>query len=284
MRPVVAFLLLLAGAVLVPLATAGWWAHGVLVEADGFVDTVAPLATEPTVRDEVEDRLVTETTRQVAGGTGLDGAQVEPLVRVAVRSAVADPAFARVWRTSTHDVHDQLVGVLSGPDPAGSADVGLELAPLSDEVLRELGAAGVPFTDQIPPVQATVPLLPASDLTRARAAYSLTDRWGPVLPFVALLLVALGLLAARRRARALLLTSVGVLLGLGLLAAAVALARVVVPPALPGSLPTSVAQAAFDTLVSGLWRDLTLVAVGALSLLVLAGLASGVRGRGAPSR
>jgi hypothetical protein len=217
----------------------------------------------------VEDRLVTATTRQVEVSTGGGGGQVERLIRVAVQQAIEDPAFARLWQTLTRDVHAQLVDVLSGSGPAGS-DIALRLAPLSDAVRQELVLAGVPFAAQLPTVQATVPLLSADQPARARGAFALLEEWGPRLPIVALLLIALGLLVARRRASALGYSSLAVLIEIGALACALLGARLVSPDAVPASLPTPVAHAMFDTLVSGLWRDLLVVAVAAALLLLVA--------------
>jgi hypothetical protein len=266
-RSTLAFLLLLVGVVLVPVATAGRWAHDALVPADGFVATVAPLATEPVVTGEVEDRLVAATTGELEARTGVGGEQVEPVVRLAVQRALADPAFARVWRTATRDVHSQIVDVLTGSSLA-APDVGLRLAPLSGSVRRELVAAGVPFAGRLPTVRTTVPLLPASELAQARGAFALLRDRAPVLPSVTLLLVGLGLLVAPRRASALGFSCLAVLIEIGVLACAVLGARLVSPDAVPGSLPTPVVHAVFDTLVSGLWRDLAVVAAGALLLLV----------------
>ena len=267
MRSALSFLLLLVGVVLVPVATAGRWAHDGLVTADGFVATVAPLATDLVVSGEVEDRLVSATLGRLEAATGVGGEQVEPVVRLAVQRAVADPAFARVWRTSTRDVHSQLIDVLTGPSPA-APDVGLRLAPLSGSVRRQLVSAGVPLAERLPTVQATLPLLPAAELAQAGGAFALLRDRVPVLPFVTLLLVGLGLLVAPRRASALGFACLAVLIEIGVLACAVLGARLVSPDAVPGSLPTPVVHAVFDTLVAGLWRDLAVVAVGALLLLV----------------
>lgn len=265
MRSTLALLLLLVGVVLVPVATAGRWAYDVLVPADGFVATVAPLATDPTVTREVEDRLVAATTRQIEVSTG-GGEQVEPLVRLAVQRAVEDPAFAGVWRVSTRGAHALLIDIMTGSSPPGS-DVALELAPLSGAVRQELVSSGVPFAERLPTVQATVPLMPADELVRARGAFALLEEWGPVLPWLTLLLITLGLLVARHRAGALRRSCLGVLLGLGLLALAVLAVRFVSPEAAKGRLPAPVVHAMFDVLVSQLWRDVLVVAVGALLLL-----------------
>lgn len=276
MRSVVAFLLLLVGVVMVPVATATWWAYDTVVPADGFVAALAPLATDPAVTGEVRGRLTTATTQRITEATGAAGDQVEPVVRLAAGRAVASPGFARAWRSSTRDVHSQLVGILSGPTSAtgSGGEIGLQLAPLSGVVRDELASAGVPFADQLPTVQASVPLFRTRDLAHARTVFAFVRTWGPVLPFVTLGLLALGVLVARRRARALRTAALGSLVGIALLAMAVLVARASAA-ALPGDLPAPVAHAVVDTLAAGLWRDLLVVAVGAAVLLLVSLVVAG---------
>lgn len=282
MRATLAFLLLLAGVVLVPVATVAWWADHELVRADGFVETVAPLATDPAVTDEVEDRLTAETTARIAEGTGVPGEQVGAPVRLAVRRAIADPAYARVWSITSVDVHRQLTGILRGRT-AATGDVGLRLAPLSDAVRQELVSSGIPLASRLPTVQATVPLLPADELVHARGAYTLLEDRARDLPLAALLLIALGLLVAPRRASALGYSCLAVVIELGMLACAVLGARFVSPDAVPGSLPTPMVLAVFDTLVAGLWWDLAIVA-GTAFVLLLAAMARRTSGSGTARR
>lgn len=274
MRSFVAFLLLLVAVLLVPVATVGWWAHDALIPADGYVETVEPLATDPAVVAEVEDRLVAATLQRIEAGTGADAAQAEPLVRSAVRRAVSDPAFARAWEVANRTLHGLAIGILSGRTPTtrSGSMTGIQLAPVSDIVREQLGAAGVPFADRLPTVQATLPLLPSDDLVKARGGYRLLDTWGRVLPFVVLLLLAAGVLAARRRPRALARTALASLAVLGLLTVAVLAGRVAATVVLPSSVPNPVGYALYDTLTAGLWRDVVVAAVLALVVLVGAAL------------
>jgi hypothetical protein len=269
-RSLVAFLVLTVAALLVPVSTVGWWAHDALIPADGFVGTVRPLATNPAVVAEVEDRLVTETLHRIEASTGVPAGQVEPLVRPAVRRAVSDPAFARAWEIATRTLHAQLVGILSGRTRTTRSGTmtALQLAPLSDTVRKQLSAAGVPFADRLPTVRAALPLLPSDDLARARGAYRLLDTWGRVLPFVVLVLAALGALLARRGARALARAAFGSLVALGLLAVVVLAGRVAAPSVLPSSVPSPVAAALYDTVTAGLWHDVLVAAAMALAVFL----------------
>jgi hypothetical protein len=224
----------------------------------------------------VEDRLVAATLQRIAASTGSGVGQAEPLVRLAVGRAVSDPAFARAWEVANRDLHAQLIGILSGRTPTtrSGSMTGLQLAPLSSAVREELSAAGVPFADRLPTVQASIPLVASEDLARARGVYRAVDDWGRVLPFVVLALLALGALAARRGARALAVTSVGALVGLGLLAVTMLIGRVAATALLPSSVPTPVAHALYDTVTEGLWRDVLVAAALALVLLVGSALAA----------
>ena len=275
MRRALAVLLLLGGALLVPVATLGRWAHDTVVPVEGYLEAVEPLSREPAVLAEVEDRVVAATLQRLEAEAGPFGGQAEPLVRAAVERAVAAPAFAAAWEASNRTLHRQLVRILSGDDPAPtSGTVDVQLAPVSAAVRDELTAAGVPFADRLPTVRAGLPLLPADDLTPARGAYRLIDTWGPVLPFLVLAVITLGLLVARRRAVALAITAVGSIIGLGLLAVAVLVGRLAVPSLAPSSVPDPVATTVYDALTAGLWRYVLVVSAGAALLLVLSLLAS----------
>lgn len=286
MRALVAGVVLLVGALLVPVATAGWWARDTLVPTQAYVDTVAPLATNPAVVSAVEERLVEQTMRaadQVDQLNGVLRPRVRRLVGVAVQRVVHDPAFADAWRVSNRVAHEQLVAVLSGDSSAVSvrqdSTVDLQLATPATAVRRELIDAGVPFAAALPQVQASLPIGHVHDLARAQQSYTLLDRWGRLLPLAALAVIGLGLLVARRRGRALAWTAVVSLLGLGALAVGLLAGRTYYLGALPSGISRPAAAAVFDTVTAGLRHDLLLVAVAALVTLVVAAVASRLSSR-----
>ncbi len=298
-RSLVAGLVLLLGALLVPVATAGWWVRDTIVPTSSYVDTVAPLATNDAVVAAVEDRLVARVMASVdssgvvdrattALGTGslppqvadrLTNAsgslrtRVERLVRLAVTRVVADPAFAEAWRTSNEVAHEQLVAILTGDSDAVSVGsdrtVDLRLATLATAIRQELIDADVPFAAAIPQVQATFPIGNADDLAKAQRAYMLLDRWGRLLPLAALLVVLLGVVVARHRRRALGWTALLSLVGLGVVAVGLLVGRGIYLERLPSGISRPAAEAFFDTLTDGLRRDLLYVAVGAVVVLVV---------------
>lgn len=275
MRTLVAGVLLLVGALLVPVATAGWWARDAIVPTQGYVETVTPLATDPAVVSAVEDRLVARTMQQVDRSAGLSTAlrpRVRQLVRIAVQQVVGAPGFVDAWKRSNRVAHEELVDVLSGDSSAvrvrKDSTVDIRLGTLSTAVRQELVDAGVPFAAALPRIEASFPIGNTADLSRARQGYTLLDRWGRVLPPTALLLIALGLVPARRRGRALAWTAVVALLGLGFLAVGLVVGRAYYLSVVPSDLSRPAASAVFDTVTAGLRHDLLVVAVAAMLALV----------------
>jgi hypothetical protein len=281
-RSLLAGVLLVLGALLVPVATASWWLRDTVVPVDGYVEAVTPLAGNDEVRTAVEDVVVEQT--EAAVGDQLPGAvadQLTPLVRAATARAVEDPAFVRGWQAANRDLHGQVLAVLSGRSPPGrsGAAVEIRLDTLTAGVRDELAASGVPFADQLPATDATLPLGSTADLARARDAYAVLVRWGPALPFAAVALLVAGLVLARRRGPALAGTAVLTLLGLAAVAGALVLGRVAYLERIPAGIPRPAASAVFDTVTAGLRTDLLLVALAALLALAAGLLTSRARRR-----
>lgn len=276
MRSLVAAVLLALGALTVPVATVAWWLQDTIVPTDGYVETVAPLATNTAVVAAVEARLVQQTMQQVdrVGDPSPRARQrITGLVQAVVVRVVEDPAFAEGWRAANKVAHAQVVSVLSGDSSAvsvrGGSTVEVEMDTLATTLRRELVAAGVPFARALPPVAATLPVGNVDDLVHARQTYSSLDRAGRWLPPAALLLVIAGVLLARGRARALGWTAFATLAGLGLLALGLVVARLVYLGSLPSGISDPAARAVFDTVTSDLRDLMTLVAAAALALLVV---------------
>ena len=58
-RSTAAVVLILIGALLAPVAVVGSWARGLMVDTDRYVDTVAPIASDPLVQSAVSNRVTT---------------------------------------------------------------------------------------------------------------------------------------------------------------------------------------------------------------------------------
>ncbi len=282
MRALVAFTLLLVGALMVPVATAGWWLRDDVVPQGAYVDTVAPLASNDHIQDAVADELVTQTTDSLAGISEELATKVEPLVRTAARVVVESPAFEKAWRDSNRAAHKQIVGALAGESATIRADDGstveLRLGPLAAAVREEVDRSGIPLGVAVPRTDTTYPIGDTADLARARTAYNLLHDYGRALPFVAGALLLLGLALARERGPALTLAAVVSLLGLGVLWLGIMFGRSTYLDNLPAAVPRAAGRAYYDAVTAGLETLALYVAAGA-AVAAVVGIAVSVTAR-----
>jgi hypothetical protein len=290
-RSVIAVVLLVLGCGLVPVSLVAVWTHNQVSDTDRFVQTAAPLIADPAVQEAITNRVTTTVFEHVhvedltneaidalaAQGTRPELVQrlhdltptlasgVTNFVRDKVGQLVASPQFAMAWNQAIQVAHQQMVTVLSGSSQAIVVQGGtiyLDLAPFIDVAKQRLSAEGLTIVDRIPEVHPTIAIAPADQLVRAQSAYTALNSVATVLPWITLLVLAVGVYLARNRMRAL----VGVGLGIAVALVVLAVGLLVVRSMLIGAVPPAGAPAAassFDILVRFLRQ-------GGRALLVLA--------------
>jgi hypothetical protein len=301
-RSLFATVLIVLGCVLAPVAGVSVWVHNQVSDTDRFVRTMGPLVDDPDVQARLTDRLTT-TVFQYVDVQGIADDAVTALTaqglppRVADRLStltptlasavtgfvhdkiaelVASPAFATTWNQAIRAVHDKAVAVLSG-DSQGVVVRGdtvfLDLAPFIGLAKQRLSDAGLTAVSLVPDVHPTVALAKADTLVKAQTAYSTLDTVARVLPWIVLLLLAVGVYLARNRLRALVGAGLGIALSMVVLGAGLLVAR----SALTGAVPPGAAPATasgFDIVVTYLRIGLRAVLVLGL-VLALAGFLAG---------
>jgi hypothetical protein len=301
-RSVVAVVLIVLGCVLAPVAGVAVWVHNQVSNTDRFVRTMSPLIDEPDVQNALTDKLTTTVFQYVdvqgvandavaaLGAQGLPPQLVTRLdeltptltsavtgfVHGRIADLVASPAFASAWDQAITVAHRQLNAVLSG-DSEGVVVRGdtvyLDLAPFIGLAKQRLSDAGLTAVNRVPDVHPTVAIAKADTLVRAQSAYTALDKVARVLPWIVLLLFAVGVYLARNRFRALVGTGLGLALSMVVLAAGILVARSL----LIGQVPAAAAPATasgFDIVVHYLRLGLRALLVLGL-VLALAGFLAG---------
>lgn len=146
-RAMLALLLLGGGLLLAPLAIVGGWVRYELLDSARFSDLSHRLLEEEAVQEAIADRVVLELEREVPA---YSTPAVESLVALAVREAVALPAFEPAFEASMASLHAQLVA----GEPALVIDVNTYL-PLVEARLASIDprlAASLPPPGTIEPV------------------------------------------------------------------------------------------------------------------------------------
>ncbi|MFE8017484.1 hypothetical protein ACFU3O_32720 [Streptomyces antibioticus] len=250
-RTAVSAVLTALACLLVPFGTLAVWAVHGLGDTGRYVTTVAPLASEPAVRDAVADTVGDD----LAQASGMD----RDLVRDAVRSFTGTPAFRAAWDTANTAAHTAVLRALRTDDErAATLDLAAVTAPLRDR----LAADHVPFADRFPVEHREVVLVPPDELPALRKGYHVLDIASSWLPAAAVLFAVTGIAVAACRRRALTATALGTALGGAFLALAVAIGRHLTLTDLPDPSHRAVTAAVYDTLTSPLrttsWLLLTL--------------------------
>ncbi|MEV5103937.1 hypothetical protein ACFQ7G_31585 [Streptomyces massasporeus] len=295
-----ASLLLLLTLLLAPLAVVAAWVQDTVTDTDRYVETVAPLASEPPVQEVVINRLtdrvvnnvdvraVTDALVQTLQDAGapprvVDGAaSLEGPLRNAVRTVVdrtvtrviTSDAFQQVWEGANRRSHAAVVNMLTGDrEGALTAEDGtiqLDVGEIVDQVQQRLVDAGFDKAAAIPDVDRTITLFETEQLDKAQGAMRLLDVLGAWLPVLTVVLAALAVWTAPAHRVMLMITATGVgVMMVVLLVALAVLRRAYLNSVPPAALPGDAAAAVYDTFVRFL-RDstLTLLVVSVITALV----------------
>lgn len=301
-RAFLAALLIVLGVLLAPLAVVAAWMKAELTNTDQFVATVAPILDDPAFQsflvDEIDAAInenidiETITSDLFDGIASLDlppkaadalqlleqpavnGAQ--SLIRSATERLISSNAFEQVWDQALRISHTQLTEALSG-DTSGAVvisdtgEVGIQLGPIVAAVKEQLTAQGFALADRIPEVDRTIVVAQSDELGQARTAYQVLDVLGFILPWVSIALLAVGVVVARRKARALIWAGVGLAVAMATLALGVAVGRIVTVATIsPQYLPSGAAEAVYDSFVSLIYSTALAVGVAGATTAIVA--------------
>jgi hypothetical protein len=300
-RPFVAGIFILLAAILAPLAVVATWAHDEVGDTDRYVETVAPLASDPAVQDAVIERITTEIFARIdiraitqeaidaltARGlpprvaTGLSALRtplangIESFVTEQVGRIIRSPQFEQAWEVANRQAHTQLVAVLTG-ETGGTVEVSgnavrVNLAAVIETVKARLVDRGFTLVARIPQVNAQFTVLESADLAKAQTAFRLLDAVSRVLPFLALICLGVAVFVGRSRRRTLMVGALAIAASMVLLGLGLNLLRILYLDAVPSDLlPTDAAGAIYDQLVSFIRLNLRAVLVLFLAIAAIA--------------
>ncbi|MEV6115239.1 hypothetical protein AB0L59_22665 [Streptomyces sp. NPDC052109] len=291
----VAAVLIVVGCMLAPLSVVAVWAADQVGDTDRYVDTVAPLASNPDVQNAVADRatdalmtridlparladLVPEDRprlRKALGGKlgdSLEGA-VRGFVRDKARQVAASDVFTTVWIEANRQIHSTLDKALTGGGGGAvqlkNDSVTLDLGPIVERVKKRLVDAGMTFAGRIPSVHTDFTVFRSEQIGKIKTYVRLLQLAGTWLPVLAVLLVAAGVLLSVRRRRALVAGCLGVAVATGVLGIGLRVFRVIYLDRLPADVSQGAAGAVYDALTHFLLTTVRMVV--ALGIVIALG-------------
>ncbi|MES4886888.1 hypothetical protein [Streptomyces sp. NPDC096012] len=251
LRSALSAVLITLSCLLVPFgALAAWAAYG-LADTDRYVTAMAPLATDPDVREAVADTVGDGILRAVDQHLDVHPVRgpVGPFVHDAVRSFTQTRAFRLAWDAGNRVTHDAVLRALRAEDERA---VTVDFAPVTAQVKRQLTLDHVPLAQRIPVEHTSVAVLPAGELVALRKGFHVMEIAGFWLPVAAVAFAAAGIALAVRRRRAVAATALGTALGGALLVLALAVGRSLTLADLPADVPHPAVGAVYDALTGTL--------------------------------
>lgn len=318
-RAVLSVVLIAFGLILAPLAVLGPWVRAELIDTDKFVATLAPLVEHAEVQGFIADQAMAAFDENVpvealvgqvfdglstldlpeeasAALTLLEGpaaAGVRSLVESGVTTVVASPQFAQMWQTTLRETHSRAIEVLQGQPGtlvvlSEGGVLSLDIGELTGQIKNELQSRGIGFADAIPTIDRTVTLVSSDALAATRTLYLMAVGIGYWMPVIVLCLLAAGIIAARRRARALAWTAAGTVASLLVLASGIGIGRSVFVSSLsPAVMTSGAAGAIYAQVITLMVPAITALILVSLIVMIAAWLAGdsagarSVRGMGA---
>ncbi|HRV65795.1 MAG TPA: hypothetical protein P5074_05540 [Candidatus Nanopelagicales bacterium] len=293
-------LLIVVACVLAPLSVVSVWARGEVTDTSRYVQTVAPLASDPAVQQAVTNRITAEiftyidvpgltseavatisenrslTPRQTAALEALTGplnSGIESFTEQTVQRVVQSEQFEAAWVEANTLVHQRLNAALSGENVDNALQVEnnqvvLDLSNLITQVKQRLVDRGLTVAENIPATtSASIVLFNVPNATSLQTGYSLLNAVGFWLPLIAIALAVLGIFISHRPRRALAWFGFGLLVAMTVAAGALAAGRLAYTNELPVTVDTAAATAIFDQFTYFLRQSLWAGAAGGAVLL-----------------
>lgn len=259
---------------LAPPGALSAWATYEIGDPARYAAATAPLAADPAVRDAIADEVTAAILREVRVGPSLHG-PVRAFTHDAVRSFTHTEAYRAAWDAANRAAHDAVLRAVRG---GGEGPVTLDIAPVTEQVKRQLAHEHVPFAHRIPVEHTEITVLSSEDLARLRKGYRVLELTAFWLPSLAVVFAVAGIAVAARRRRALFATGLGTALGGALLGLAVAVGRHLTLADLPSGVSRAAAAAVYDALTATL-RVVTWLLVVLGMAVALGAWVTGLHGR-----
>lgn len=272
-RGLTAWVLVVVAAVLFPIALTAFWAQKTLLDTQRYVETVAPLAQDPTIRDAVSAQVTTAINNQIDASGKVDEiladfpklqplagpitAGLHNLVSTTVTKVVDSDQFAGLWVQVNTRVQQGVVKVLESDGQAGPISIVgdqviLDTGDLIEAVKQRLVDRGFTWAANIPVPSVAdrqIVLLTSPQLAQARVAYQIAQPISQWLIFAVLLLFVIAVLVAVRRARMIIAVGVAIIIGALVVRLALAYGSMQLELNLSGTT-WAVAQDAFVTILT----------------------------------
>jgi len=288
-RGILSVSLVVLGALLLPLAALTVWTRNQVLDTDRYVETVAPLSSDPAVIDALTTRISTSIENEIDVeavvkeklpdnlkilaapiSAGADG-----VITTVTARALKSKQFDSFWLTANRSGHDALVALLTGKQgkvvDTENGKVVISLGPLVEQILKDVDKKfGLDLSSKIPAEKIDIKftLIDSPQLASLQSLIKLLNSLTWVMVILALGCFIGAIFAAPERRKGVLRVGVGVVVSMTLTLVALSLARSAYLANLPKGVNIAAATTVFETLTRYVLQAFrTLFATGVVLLL-----------------
>ena len=272
-RRISAWVLLVLAAILIPVSVISVWAINTVTNTDKYVETMAPLATNPTIQEglatRATDALFSSKTVQNKVTQSLPKAAkplVQPLmaqlktyVQGYALKVFQSPQFAQLWNTLNRHSHAAVINVLTGKQTpaqqklAKAGQIAINVSPALNQVISDLDARGITYFDPLRTLSTNsvhFTVVSKQQVSKFSGLFNIVVKLKWFIPVIALVLAILSVALAMERRKTLVRLAVGVALMSLLLLAVLSIGRgIFIGQAAGGGFNSEGAAAVWDTVL-----------------------------------
>ena len=281
-RGIVSWILVVLASLLIPISVMSVWAIRTVTNTDQYVATMAPLARNQVIVNDLADRatnalfstkIVQNKVEEVLPKKAKPivtpiVAEVKTYVHGLALKIFESPKFGQLWDALNRHTHEAVISVLEGKHNATlqkiqqNGQIVLNVSPTLQELIDKANAKGITIFNPLKAVIShgdngmSVAIVSTQQVSKYSALFNLLVQLKWWVPIAALVLGILSIVVAVNRRRALLRVTVGVALFTLVLLAVFALGRnIFLNKVAQHSYKQDVAAAVWDTLLRNLKTD-----------------------------
>ncbi len=211
--------LIVLSCVFIPLSIFTIWLHNTLLNTASYVETIAPLSTNPDIASSLANKITNKLFQKVNVEARVNDAlpdngkflaapltdRLETFTQNSITKLIESPAFNKIWVGINRVAHQQIVNLLTGKRPALTVNqqgqVVLDLTPVIDKVKTRLNQQGITvFNDAtFNPSDLQFTLFQSQQLAKAQNFVNLLNQLIIVIPVLTLIFIAGAILLAKDR-------------------------------------------------------------------------------------
>jgi hypothetical protein len=291
-RSIIAWVLVVVVSILLPLSVMTVWAVNIVTNTNKYVETMAPIASNPTViantsmrvtneffsSADVQKRITNVLPKKASALAVPLTNGLHSTVQNQVQKILSSSFFQKVWNNGNRRAHQTLVNTLSGKNSKTTRtlkngnEVVINISSVADKAIEQLDTKGITVFNPLKQVFAskngtlTVSVVSSDQVKKATGLFNVVQKLKWWIPLAALILAVAAVAVAVRRRKTLLRMALGGSIAVVVFLIALALARNdFVSTAMKKSLNGQTAGIIFDTLLrylkDGLWITLAVLLV-----------------------